>query len=122
MKDLKLSKRGKAAYASLCVACCGFPMLIVLGIISIGAAFTIGVSLASGGGVAVLAYLVIRHRTGHIPSMLPRMLGVGGVGLAAIGFWRSQSVSVAAVSVSIAMLAVAALLVAADVDFERSPA
>ncbi len=122
MKDLELSKRGKAAYASLCVACCGFPMLVVLGILSVGAAFTIGVSLASAGGVAFLAYLVIRRRTGHVPAMFPRALGVGGLSLAVGVFWLSQAVNVAALSISIAMLAAAALLVVADVDFEQSRA
>ena len=120
MKDLELSNRGKAAYASLCVACCGFPMLVVLGLVSVAAAFTIGVSLASAGGVAVLAYLVVRHRTGHVPLMLARVLAVGGATLAVVGFWLSGNVAV--LSVAIAMLAASALLVLADVDLEPDPA
>ncbi len=118
MKDLELSNRGKALHAGLCVACCGFPMLIVFGIVSIGAAFTIGVSLASAVGVAGVAYLVVRHRTGYVPQILSRAFAVSGAVLAAAGFWLWQSISVAALSASIALLATSALLVVADMSVE----
>ncbi len=122
MKDLQLSNRGKAAYASLCVACCGFPMLVVLGFLSLGAAFAIGVSLTAAIGVAALAYLVVRHKTGHIPAMLPRALGFAGVVLVLVAFFLAGPINIPALTTGIALLASSALLVLSKSEMASSPA
>jgi peptidoglycan/LPS O-acetylase OafA/YrhL len=123
MKDIELTGTGKAAYAGLCVACCGFPMLVALGIVSIGVAFALGVSLAAAIGVAFLAYLVVRHKTGHVPAMFARMLGVIGAAMAVYGLWfvDSSTTTVSVMSLAIGSIAAAALLVLADVDLESEP-
>ncbi len=113
MRDLNLSARGKAAYGGLCVVCCGLPMLVTLGILSIGVAFAVGASIASAVGVVATAYLVARRRLIHVPAGARRMLTIGGTTMSGLGLWlanESADVAPVVLSVAVAALSTAALL------------
>lgn len=117
MRDHDLSSRGKAVFGALCAACCGLPMLVILGFVSVGVVFTAGVAIASAFVVVVVAYRVVRHRAVHVPVMARRMLVAGGAGLSGLGLWLARSASDFApgvLSVAVAVLATAALLALAS--------
>lgn len=125
MKDLDLTARGKAAYGALCAACCGFPMLVVLGIMSVGVAVSVGAAIASALAVVVTAYLVARRRLAHVPTVARRMLATAGAGLSVLGLWlafQSADAAPAALSVAMATLAAAALLAVAGFKPDPIPA
>lgn len=113
MRDLNLSARGKAAYGALCAACCGLPMLVILGIVSVGVAFTVGAAIAAATAVVATAYLVARRRLIRVPAMARWMLAIGGTTLSGLGLWlahKSADAAPAVLSVALAALAAAALL------------
>ena len=116
MNDLDLTGRGKAAYGAACAVCCGLPMLVILGIVSIGVAVTVGVSIASAIAVAGTAYLVAQRRLTHVSTMVRRMLAIGGAGFSGLGLWlaiESADTAPAVLSLAVAALAAAALLAVA---------
>ena len=113
MQDLDLSARGKAAYGALCAACCGLPMLVVLGIVSVGVAFTVGAAVASAITVVATAYLVSRRQLARVPPVARRVLAIGGTALSGLGLWlavESAEAAPAVLSLALAALATAALL------------
>lgn len=113
MQDLDLSARGKAAYGALCAACCGLPMLVVLGIVSVGVAFTVGAAVASAITVLAATYLVSRRRLARVPPVARRVLAIGGAALSGLGLWlaaESVEAAPAVLSIALAALAMAALL------------
>lgn len=113
MRDLDLSARGKAAYGALCAACCGLPMLVILGIVSVGVAFTVSAAIATATAVVATAYLVARRRLIRVPAMARWMLAIGGMTLSGLGLWlahESADAAPAVLSVALAALAAAALL------------
>ncbi len=122
MRDLDLSARGKAAYGALCAACCGLPMLVILGIVSVGVAFTVGAAVAAATAVVAVAYLVARRRLVRVPAMARWMLTIGGTTLSGLGLWlarQSADAAPAVLSVALAALAAAALLALSAANVAR---
>ncbi len=69
MNDLEIGARGKSVFATLCGICCGVPMLVVFGVLSLGTVAVSGVSVASLAALVVAVYLLLRrrsHRTAHL--------------------------------------------------------
>lgn len=75
VKDLKLSTRGKVAYASLCAACCGVPMLVLAGLISVGAVVAVGLGFALVVAVVFLACFALRQRSRLVGRWWRALLG-----------------------------------------------
>lgn len=80
-----LSPKGKAAFGAACAACCAVPMLLVAGVVSVGAFVAGGVELGSVGVVALSALTIHRRWIVSTPLLLRTVIGVLGVVLAAIG-------------------------------------
>lgn len=114
--------RSHAAFGAACAVCCGVPMLVVLGVVSLGAALLGGVAVAAVLGLSGLCYILIRRRLGPFPPAVSRGLGVIGIGLGGVGLWLAGSSQPAAPKVLILALAVlgAALLVLADTRNEHA--
>jgi drug/metabolite transporter (DMT)-like permease len=97
-----------------CGACCGLPMLIAAGALSVGTAAVAGVAL--GGALAVVAttVLVVRGRAPDVPPAAVAALLAVGVALSAVGLARlaegSDRTSTAMVVAGVALLACVALL------------
>jgi uncharacterized protein (TIGR03382 family) len=88
-------------------------MLVILGIVSVGVAFTVGAAIAAATAVVVTAWLVARRRLIRVPAMARRMLAIGGMTLSGLGLWlagESADSAPAVLSVALAALAAAALL------------
>ncbi len=63
MNDLELGARGKSVFAALCGICCGVPMLVVFGVLSLGTIAISGASLASAAALGMVVYLLARRRS-----------------------------------------------------------
>lgn len=88
-------------------------MLVILGIVSVGVAFTVGAAVAAATAVVASAYLVARRRLVRVPAMARWMLAIGGTALSGLGLWlarQSADAAPAVLSVALAALAAAALL------------
>ena len=119
MKDRELSSGGKAAFGGLCAACCGLPMLVTLGIVSVGIAVTTGAAIASVFAIVFVVYQVVQRGAMRIPVVARRVLVAVGVGLSGVGLLGARAAAdfaPAVLSISLAVLATAALLVLASAD------
>ncbi len=63
MNDLELGVRGKSVFAALCGVCCGVPMLVVFGVLSLGTVAMSGASLASGAVLGMVVFILARRRS-----------------------------------------------------------
>ncbi|MEP6661631.1 MAG: hypothetical protein ABJD24_17080 [Acidimicrobiales bacterium] len=108
----ELGHRGKAGFAGACVVCCVVPMLVLVGVISLGALVTFGVAVASIVAVVVLALGVGSGRLVGASQRLRRMLFAVG-GAAAFGGLLNINHGARATTfivVGVALLASSALL------------
>lgn len=112
----------RAAAAGGCALCCGIPMLVVVGVVSAGAAITSGV--LAGSLLLVLA-TTASILTGRLPRTAERwqlaLFAAGGAASFA-GIWGAASQrpqSHLVISIGVAVLAVAALLSLATEDRQR---
>ena len=99
-----------------CAVCCGLPMLVVAGVVSVSALVSAG---AVGGALALVAmttYAVLTGRVGATPRRWRLVLAGVGLGAALSGLAVAESRSSAAVllGVGVSVLAAAALLALAD--------
>lgn len=122
MRDVQLGRFGRAGMGAACAACCALPMLVVVGVVSAGALVAGGVTVASVGAVATLAFAVSTRRIGPTPSILRRALFAGGGAAAFAGLWavdRSDDATVV-LAAAVGLLASAALLALADARSGRT--
>lgn len=85
MGTQSLSPAGRAGLGAACVACCVGPMVLLAGVVSVGAFLTGGVALGSVGIVGMTALAVRRRRIGSTPPSLRLAIGAIGVLLSGIG-------------------------------------
>lgn len=113
----ELSPRGKAALGAACVACCAVPMLLLAGVVSVGAFVAGGFALGSVG-VVVLSMLAVHRRwIGSTSPLLRGVIGALGVLIAAIGFavfGDAPGAGRSLLSVGVAALACAGMLALGD--------
>lgn len=60
--DSELSGWGKLGFGSACLVCCSVPMLVVLGLLSAGAAVAFGASILVAVGVGAMVVMMVRRR------------------------------------------------------------
>ncbi len=63
MNDRELGARGKTLFAALCGICCGVPMLVIFGVLSLGTVAMSGASLASATALGMVVYMLVRRRS-----------------------------------------------------------
>lgn len=91
MNDVELGAKGKAAFGAACVVCCAAPMLVVLGVISVGMFLAAGAGVGAAVAVAALAYAVASRRVASAPVITRRALAVVGGVVAVFGLWAATS-------------------------------
>lgn len=108
-----LSPAGRAGLGAACVACCAGPMLLLAGVVSVGAFVTGGVALGSVGVVGMAALAVHRRWIGSTSPWLRLAIGAIGVLLSGIGLAvldDSRDAGRSFVSAGLAALACAGML------------
>ena len=106
------SVAGKAGFGVACAVCCGVPMLVVIGVVSLSAALAGSAALGSLALVIGTAFVVIRRRPASIPRMARRSVAAAGAATSAAGLALGVSSTWAPMltSVGVALLAAAALM------------
>lgn len=100
-----------------CAVCCGLPMLVVAGVVSISALLSIGAVAGSVAFVALTTFAVLTGRVSQTPRRWRHMLTGAGLAVALSGLVvadGSRSLATALAAVGVSVLAAAALLAAAD--------
>ena len=107
------SPAGRAGLGAACVACCAGPMILLAGVVSVGAFVTGGIALGSVGVVGMSALAVHRRWIGSTSPSLRLAIGAIGVLLSGIGLAvidDSRDVGRSFVSAGVAALACAGIL------------
>ena len=83
--DQQPTKAQSTVAAIVCAACCGLPMLVVLGSVSAGLAMGLAVSLGAAASVIAIAGLVMTRRAPSIPNVTAALLLAAGGASSVIG-------------------------------------
>lgn len=118
MAEPELTTRGKVGMGAACAVCCGVPMLVIVGAVSLSAVAAVGIVGGAVALVAVATWAFWRRRLP--PTTLPGRLAMGAVGAGAAGVGigiagSAQDVSRWLVLAGVAVLACTALLALDDV-------
>lgn len=122
MNDMEdLGPGGKTAFGAACVVCCAVPMLVVLGVLSVGAALTGGVTLGAAAGVAGLTWAVASRRVAVTPPVWRYGAVAAGLALTAVGLSSGAAGETqrAVLAAGVGLLAAAALLALGAARGER---
>jgi peptidoglycan/LPS O-acetylase OafA/YrhL len=108
----ELGRRGKVGFVSACALCCVVPMLLIAGLVSLGALVTLGVAAASIAAVAMVAVGVGSGRLTDVSPRLRRVLFAAGGAAAFGGLLNANHGARAAafIAVGVGLLACCALL------------
>lgn len=108
----ELSRRGKAGFAGACVVCCAVPLLVLAGVISLGALAVFGIAAGSIGAVVFVAFGVGSGRLVEASPRVRRVLFAAGGAAAFGGLLNVDQGRRAAgfIAAGVALLACAALL------------
>lgn len=102
------------SFGAACGVCCGLPMLIVAGALSIGTAAFAGVAVGGILAVAATAYLVVRRRTPDLPPVAAMAVFAVGAALSGFGLVRmaddADRIATGMVAAGLALLACLTLL------------
>lgn len=115
MDTSDLTPKGKAGFGAACAVCCALPMLVLVGVLSVGA-------LAVGGGLVGSVVLVAATTYGVLSGRIratPRVARLAGAAVGATAALASLATGSTAAAralaaVGIALVAAAALLALAD--------
>lgn len=115
MDTSDLTPKGKAGFGAACAVCCALPMLVLAGVLSLGALAVGGALVGSVVLVAATAYGVLSGRIGATPRVA-RLTGAAATATAAVAGVATSSTATARAltAVGVAVLAAAALLALAD--------
>lgn len=80
-----LSPKGRAAFGAVCATCCAIPMLLLAGVVSVGAFVAGGVALGAVGVVALSALAILRRWIVSTSPLLRTGIAVVGMVLAGTG-------------------------------------
>lgn len=107
------SGRAKAGFGAACVACCGVPMLLLAGAISIGAVVTFGVTAGAVTAVFGTTWAFWRRRLPAVGVRARGVVAAAGTAVAATGLLVAGDEPVAGrsmITVGVALLTAGALL------------
>lgn len=112
--DQQPTKAQATGTAIVCAACCGLPMLVVVGAVSAGLAMALAVTVGAAAGVIAIASLVMTRRAPSISNVTAAvLLVIGGassvIGLVLLADGPTRS-SRALVATGVAILSCLALL------------
>lgn len=113
MDERELSGAGRMALGAACVACCTVPMVVVLGLVSVGAFVRGGVAVGSVVLVGSFAVAVRQRRVGPTSQWMRMVIGAVGTVLSGTGLALLANQSDAGrpfVAAGLAVLACAGML------------
>ena len=113
MSDHELTGAGRAGFGAACVVCCGAPMLVLAGVVSLASLLAGGVAVGCVVLIGWAVWALHRQRIPRFGRAVRLAVGAAGLLLALVGIVTidgDSSIGRSLVSIGVALLACAAVL------------